>query len=296
MGPSPIDSSESRPTLVANAIVQRLTASASLSPTSSDRLSRLIERFGRFIEIGLDVQDVRDVGPDVVRAFLRSRTGTAGEPSVATMHLRRSAVRLMYREGRAMGLLTGDPSADVFLAPRSSLRVRPLADDEIELCRAYTNRTIGETRQPAAWALAEATARTSELPRIRACDVELKRSRVWIPGGRTTEARWGELTDWGRGTLERHLGRALDAASSLVAPRAVAGTSAEVSASIAIGATLRRAGLHSEPDVRPSSVAAWVGATALARGVPLPDVARSLGLRSLDRTAEFIGFEWRAES
>ena len=69
--------------------------------------------------------------------------------------------------------------------------------------------------------------------------------------------------------------------------------SATSSASIAIATTLRRAGLAREPDVRPASVAAWAGARAFAGGVPINGIASMLGIRSLDRTAEFIGWDWR---
>ena len=66
-----------------------------------------------------------------------------------------------------------DPTLDLVLPARSSLAARPLADDEIALGRSFSVKTLGETRQPAAWALAEATARTSELSAIRIRDVDL---------------------------------------------------------------------------------------------------------------------------
>src|SRR4051794_30441362 len=52
------------------------------------------------------------------------------------MHVRRSAVRLLFRTGRQLGLCTSDPTVDIVLPPRSSLRARPLTDDEVGLCRS----------------------------------------------------------------------------------------------------------------------------------------------------------------
>ncbi|MDP9224540.1 MAG: site-specific integrase [Actinomycetota bacterium] len=288
-GLSPVD--------LASAVLDHLASAASLSPGSTERLSGLMNRFARYVELGLGIEQVEDVSASDVSAFVHSRTSGGGEPSVATMHLRRSAVRLLYRTARQEGLSTSDPAADLELPSRSSLRMRPLADDEVELCRAYSARTLKETRQPAAWALAEATARSSELARVRIRDVDLDGCRVWIPGSSGTDARLGELSEWGRLQIERRVRtlRRSDADALLVCTKAAAGESAASSGSIAIAATLRRAGLHSEPDVRPSSVAAWAGARKLLAGVPIDQMALMLGFRSLDRAAAFVGFEWAGE-
>src|SRR5207302_9715474 len=96
------------------------------------------------------------------------------------MHLRRSALRLYFRTLRQIGVAVGDPTQDLVLPPRSCLAVRPLMDDEIVVCRSFSLQTLTATRQPAAWALAEATARTSEIPHIVVSDVDLPGGRVWI--------------------------------------------------------------------------------------------------------------------
>ena len=49
----------------------------------------------------------------------------------------------------------------------------------------------------AAWALAEATCRSSELPNISGDNVDLDSGRLWIGGGKATEPREGRLTAWG---------------------------------------------------------------------------------------------------
>ena len=154
-----------------------------------------------------------------------------------------------------------------------------------------------ETRQPAAWALAEATARSAEVARCQIRDLDLERARVWLHGCSKTEPRWGAVSAWGRQQIERrlHVLRGAAHESLLICPAARPGVSATSSASAAIADTLRRAGLHVEPDVRPPSVAAWAGAMAFTAGAPIQDVARMLGIRSLDRAAAFIGFEWQPQ-
>jgi integrase len=265
------------------------------SAESAARLADLMGRFARFAEHGCDIGVASAVTGSVVESFVRARSADGSVPAVATMHIRRAAVRLLFAEGRRLGLVIHDPTLDIVLPPRSSLRARPLTDDEIVLCRSYSIRMLTGTRQPAAWALAEATARSAELARIRVADLDLERSRVWIPGSSKTDARWGVLSDWGRVQVERRLRtlRVADPAAPFVCVDAAEGVSATSSASTAIADTLRRAGLHQEADVRPASVAAWAGAKAFAEGRPVEQVAVMLGIRSLDRAAAFIGFEWQ---
>jgi integrase/recombinase XerC len=267
-----------------------------LSIDSIGRLGDLMGRFAAFAERGCGVVLASDVTEEVVEGFVGARSGRGQPPAVATMHLRRCVVRLLFAEGRGLGLVDHDPTLDIRLPPRSSLRTRPLTDDEVMLCRSLSVSSPQETRDPVAWVLAEATARSSELARIRIRDLDLEHDRVWIAGGTKTEPRWGQLSGWARTQIGRRL-RSLQGAAPetrLVCPTATPGVSATSSASTAIARTLRRAGLGDEPDVRPSSVAAWVGAQAHARGARIEQVAAMLGIRSLDRTAEFIGWHWYA--
>ena len=67
----------------------------------------------------------------------------------------------------------------------------------------------------------------------------------------------------------------------------------QVSASVAIGDVLTRAGLTGERDVRPASVVGWAGRRILAETGRIDEVARRLGMASLDRTARFIAFDWQ---
>src|SRR5205823_10566089 len=113
----------------------------------------------------------------------------AERPRVATMHLRRSAHRVYFRTLRQIGMAVGDPPQDLVLPPRSCLAVRPLTDDEIVVCRSFSLQTLTATRQPAAWALAEATARTSEIPHIVVSDLDFTNRRVRIHGRAKADAR-----------------------------------------------------------------------------------------------------------
>lgn len=87
----------------------------------------------------------------IARAFVQAETTEGLDPNVATMHLRRSAVRLLFRVLRQFGVPPGDPTMDLRWPPRSSLALRALTDDEVELCRWFSLATLVATRQPAAW-------------------------------------------------------------------------------------------------------------------------------------------------
>ena len=68
--------------------------------------------------------------------------------------------------------------------------------------------------------------------------------------------------------------------------------SRQASSCIAVAETLQRAGIGREPDVRPGSVVAWAGVRIFSETGRIEEVARRLGMRSLDRAARFIGWDW----
>lgn len=207
------------------------------------------------------------------------------------MHARRSATRLLFRTGRRLGLCSTDPAVDIDLPPRSSLRARPLSDDEVGLCRSASLHSLDATRLPAAWALAEATVRSGELASIRVCDVDLDEARVWIAGSARTEPRWGELSVWGCKQVRRRVDAIGDSSLVIYTGRGSA-ESRQAASCQAIHETLLRAGLSGEADVRPVSVAAWAGRVAFDQTQRIDEAARVLGVRSLDRAAAIIGWDW----
>ena len=272
-------------------VVVEVESCGALSEGTFTRFVSTAERFISFCGRGYGITSFDELTPRVVEKFVRAPVD--GRPvSVAGMHSRRAALRTFFRSARQLGLFDGDPSLDVVLPVKSELLTRPLTDDEIGLCRSCALTSLSETRQPAAWALAEATVRTAELPHITSSDLDLGTGRVWIPGGTRTTARWGVISDWGLVQLERRLRamRSLDV--PLVYSGRRGGESGQSSSSMAICDTLARAGLSRESDVRPLSVAAWAGVKIFEQTGRIEDVARRLGMRSLDRAALLIGWDW----
>lgn len=272
-----------------------------LTDYSTQRMTELMVRFTGYLEKGHRIRSLVDIAEEHVEGFVFASVLTASRrrrPSVATMHLRRSSLRLFFRLARQLDLYDGDPTTDLALPPRSSLVTRSLTNDEIAVCRSASLHSLTGTARSAAWSLAEATARTSEIPSTRLRDLDLGRERVWLHGSNKADPRWGYPTAWGLDQLHRRaesLRRAGAGEDSLLIYQGDASLhSAQVSSCIAIKDTLIRAGLDREPDVRPHSVVSWAGSRVFAKTSCIGEVARRLGMRSLDGAARMIGWQWLA--
>lgn len=281
---------------ITDAVVGELRSHGDLSPQSEGRLADLLQAFATWCSRHR-ISALEEVSPSVAERFLSSPTLDGDVPALATQHLRRSAVRLFFRLARRLELSSSDPTLDLCLPARSSLTLRPLTDDEVALCRSCSLASLTSTRASAAWALAETTATTAEISAVRPGDVDLESGTVVLPGSTKREPRSGQLSDWGRLQIERrlrHLVAEGPEATWLVYGGEGSPESRQASSCLAIKATLVRAGLGQEPDVRPASVPAWAGANAFSAHGRIDLVARSLGLRSLDQAARAIAWDWTA--
>ncbi len=279
------------PRALGDLVVSHLAELDAMAPVSLIRVADLIRGFANYL-VASGVESSGDITEAHAAAFVHSLTRSKTEPSVATTHLRRTALRIFFREARALGVLSVDPATNIPLPPRSYRDLRPMTDGEIERCRSFAERNRGETSCATAWALAEATARVAELGSIRAKDLDLEEGQVWIGGSANTDARWSTLTDWGVNQLQRvGMSRSQPTPdSSLLMP----GRMSSASVYELVASTLRQVGLAKTPGVRPNSIPAWRGAAELAKGASIDQVAVLLGMRSLDRAATFTGFDWRA--
>ena len=213
---------------------------------------------------------------------------------MATKHMRRGSLRLLFRIARLEFDWHYDPTLELKLPARTGEAGRPLTNEEVVLGRSYSLHTLTVTRQPAAWALTEASAITSELQYITSDDLDLDNPngpRVWLHGSRKRVDRWGLLDDWSATQLERRA-TSLKGAKGLVYTANGSEESRQASYCKALQDVFIRCDLDAEPDVRPSSLVAWAGVVALEETDKIEEVALRLGIRSLDVAARFIGFNW----
>ena len=273
--------------------VAALVREKELSLQTLVRLEALMRQFARFIEDGFGIRDLTEVPIHAAERYVTAPCADGTEPGASIRYFRRLAVRTLFRVMRSQGLEVGDPTLDLVLPSRARGNFRPLEDDEVELCRAACVGTATRNRAAAVWALGEATVRTGELPRIRRAAVDVAAGAVWITGTARSDARRGALTEWGRAQLARYLADEPGTDGDLVLYAGdPASALAQSSAVGAISRTLARAGLGDAPDVRPSSLAAWAGRKIFDETGRIDVAAKRLGMRSLDRTAAFIGWEW----
>ena len=266
-----------------------------LTPLSAETVFAHWRKFETFLARGHGVTSVGGITPTLVEAFVSART-SRGRPAAATRRGRCSSLRLLFREFRRYQLFEGDPTVDMLLPSRPRLVSRPLTDDEVERCRWAALFTVGATRQPAVWALGEAGASTREIAKVTAADLDLSAGQVWLHGAPRTDARWAPLTDWGATQLGRRTRNAGMLPHSPVAfDRPVDEQAGRISAGAALLDVMARAGLAGRRDVKPRSLAAWVGRRVFLDTGRVDEAARRLGMRSLDLTAELIGFDWREE-
>lgn len=263
---------------------------------SVQRLAREIARFlYRLPHEG--VYRLSEITPEHAAAFIDEATAAGAvwrDPSISTRYFRRSAIRLFFGTARQLHLVEGDPTLDIRLPPRSTRVSRPLEDDEIVLGRLHAHGAWTETRQPAAWALAEATATTAEIAVAQVGDLDLDSGTVQIHGSSKRDARTGHLTAWGVTALSERLDSIGHTPENHLVHRAhTSAKSAQSSTSTALRAVLNRAGFGDDPAIKPESVAAWAGWKVFEQTLLIEDAARALGVRRLDQAAEIIGWDWR---
>ncbi len=282
------------PSCAVEAVAAHLVAGDAVSEQSFERLVELMGRFAGFVSTGHGVTDLVGVTRSMVDEFVDAPTSTGETPSATVRHLRRCAVRLLFRKARQLGLVDSDPTLDLELPARRPTPARPLTDAEVERCRAAALYLFEATRLPAAWALAEAGIRTGELAKVTVADVDLDAGVVHAPGCRSAAARTAPLTEWGAAQLGRRL-RALpsDPVQLLTYEGDGSQKSKQASSCIAITDCMTRAGLGPDPAVRPVSVTAWAGRKVFDETGHIDQVAARLGMRSLDRAARLIGLDHR---
>lgn len=267
------------------------------------RVGETVTRFAARLR-AQGVQTPEQITAEHCRGFVTARTAAGRPAELTTQHTRRNSLRMLFRTWRELGLSDGDPTLDLSLPARSDTSARPLTDTEVILCRGATR--LGEAgatalQRAVAWALGETTAVSSEISTIRLADLDDPDSPRWVhlPGTRRHDPRLGELSDWGTRIVTRQAQvlRSRHAPATTLLTYRGSGTPGQAKAQAAVcnalGAVLDLAGLSSEPDVRPASLRNWAGRTLFDGGMPLEQVARRMGARSLDTVAADLALEWR---
>lgn len=269
--------------------------SATLLPTTLQLVATAIDRFGRFLVTSTQAGCLADVTVADVELFVHSRTWAGALAATPTVHNRRTALRHLFRIGRQLGLVAGDPTLDLKISQKSPRPARPLNHLEVAVGRDVAMWSLTGQQYSLVWALAETTARGSELPAIGWRHVDLESGAVELAGAGRVRPRTGQLSPWGVTIVQQakaRQGRDGRGDTPIIygtqpPPVGGAGWASNVLATI-----LLRAGLAGKRDVRPTSITAWAGRQCWDTTGDIAAVARLLGLHSLDAAARFIGWDW----
>ncbi|MEU3283016.1 hypothetical protein [Streptomyces antibioticus] len=281
---------------------REMAARDEMSEQTFDKFGLLFKRFGRFAAVrgALLICDVGSgITEDFVNAKGRSRHGHVSDSAVATRLLRRSVVRTAFRTLRELGLSDQDPTRDIVLPARTHEGVRPLSEDEVVLLRHHAAYVRRPTRHAAAAALALAGGHSGEIGHAVVADLDLPHSRVWMHGARKYEPRWCRLDAWGRHVLAERAhhvtARHPDTSTARLAVSCAPAPDSALQARtcVALRDLLRKIGLDGEADVTPASVTTRAAVEAFELTGRIEESARRLGLRSLDRAAAIVGYDWR---
>jgi integrase len=249
-----------------------------------------MEAFARFLEGQAGVTRVSDITREHVNEFIALRARSGNPPTPANKRVRHFAVRTLFNTATRLGLVDRDPTFGMPVPPSASpASPRPLLDGEIELLRAHAT---GDPRRSMCLALAEASALTSEIGVTTVAAIDAVAGTVRLDGSPRRTPRTVALSVWGLAQILVHLEDSPAAGDPLVPWRNEVSDGCQL-ASMALCELIRDAGLRADKTVKPASIPAWAGRCLHDSGAPLEDVARFLGSRSLDATAEIIGYDWR---
>jgi integrase/recombinase XerC len=230
---------------------------------------------------------------DFIETAIQTRAGAWIEPSVSTQYVRRTALRLLFRTGRHLALVVGDPTIDIVLPKRTDSATRPLDDTEEATGRLWSQPTLDGTRHPVGWELFRASATGSEAAAATVGDLDLADGKIWLHGNeKWRDPRWGQLSAWGIARIEAHLRVIGTDPNTPLLTNAAKRNGRQASVTNMVSEIMTKAGLRLDPTIKPSSLAAWAGVKVFERTGRIDETAHALGVRSLDRTADIIRCDW----
>lgn len=276
-------------------VVAAWTGDPGFAPLTVERMREVLRRFVRYVDAnGYGSLTVLD--PAVCDRFVRAPVRSGQPPAAQTMHFRRTTIRTTLRTLRSLGVDAPDPTIDIALPPRGGVRLRPLTDDEIAMCRvAAFAPNATDLKRPAAWAIAEATGTTADLTATTTDHIEPTPSGMTIrfEPSRTAAARSVAATGWGETVLTRRLDELNTGARICYDGTKPARTgSAQAATCGLLGTVLLVTGLSRDPAVRPGSVRLWRIDHEFRTTGSFEHAARIAGARSLDTLAHQLAHDW----
>jgi len=226
-----------------------------------------------------------------------------GPASDATRRLRRSVARSTFEILRLLAVTELFPAIDLSL-PASTPNYRdPVPSDaNIRTLRVIADGS-SNTRTPASVALSLSGLTVGEVGATRIGDIDLAQSMVFARGTLQVEARWLVIPGaWERRVLSERMDFLRESIfpGSSASDLYVAGSrdGRSPASGSAISTTVGQALAHLNTNKRmdgytPGALQAWAGRRVHQLSSDLSEVARFLGVSSLDTAARIIGLNWQ---
>lgn len=277
-------------------------AAGQISIETADLYIQVSERFHRYADAH-HVNRMDNVTADLTEAFIAApgrdrRNHITPNPANSTRSQRRSAIASLFAHARALGLTKAAPLLD---SPPIGRRPRHagarLTQGEIENLQFHAERGMPATRHAALLALLLAGLNSAETADTNTTDLDLTAARVTTRGGTRTHARTCPLTHWGvyvLGLRAARLERSGPGPHRLVTNIRSSRYGAQASVGAGFNDIARNTGLATQTrKVEPRDITRYVAQQILHETGQLSEVARRLGLSSLDGAAALAGLAWQ---
>ncbi|MFC6984821.1 hypothetical protein [Streptomyces cirratus] len=280
---------------------KQLAWDGAMSINTVDEYIEVIERLISFAR-AQQVTQLDDITAALAEAFVNApghdrHRGVIATPAGGTRRQRRSAVTSLFTHARALGLTKAAPMVDSATIARSPRQ--PGADlqpHEVARLQFHSERGMPATRHAALLALLLAGFCSAEVGAAASGDLDLDARSVHTNGSTRTSARSCPLDEWGcqvLGLRAAYLGRRGPGPHQLVASATSAPSVVQSSVGSGFGDIARRSGLSTHTrKVEPRDITRYVARKILNETGQLSEVARRLGLSSLDVAAGLADLQW----
>ncbi|MEU8741718.1 hypothetical protein ACFYPK_32030 [Streptomyces halstedii] len=219
-------------------------------------------------------------------------------PKDGTRRQRRSALASLFAHARALGMTQAVPLLDSPPIPRSPRSAgAELTDAEIEDLQFHSERGMPATRHAALLALLLSGLGSAETAQATPGDLDLSLATVTTEGSTRTTPRTCPLSPWAARALrlrtdylaEHRPGRrrlvTSDSSTRYAAQASVGAGFNDIARLSGLATTARR--------VEPRDITRYVARQVLLQTGQISEVARRLGLSSLDNAADLAGLAWK---
>ncbi|MYQ77589.1 MULTISPECIES: hypothetical protein [unclassified Streptomyces] len=277
-------------------------ANGDMAIETVDLYIQISERFNAFAGTH-NIHRMDDVTGQLTDSFIGApghdrRDNIILVPKDSTRRQRRSALASLFAHARALGMTQAVPLLDSPPIPRPPRSTgAELSDEEIENLRFHSERGMPANRHAALLALLLSGLGSAETAQTTPGDLNLEQATVTTEGSTHTSPRTSPLAPWAVRTLRlraNYLAEHRPGQHRLVTSDSSTRYAAQASVGAGFNDIARISGLATTArKVEPRDITRYVARQILQQTGQISEVARRLGLSSLDNAADLAGLAWK---